>query len=129
MCRKPGTDTKLPARFAGNWLSVPGFAPRDMLARSSCPQSGYAPFAARSVFATRATVYSRSEVLCMRTSLCLLLLAIGELPLAAQPDRRMFPARSFPPEIISQDELPRAIVRVASARPVGGGFGKDGRGV
>src|ERR1035438_4298655 len=27
--RKPGTDTQFPARFAGNWLSVPGFAPRD----------------------------------------------------------------------------------------------------
>src|ERR1017187_5290856 len=25
--RKPGTDTKIPAQFAGNWLSVPGFAP------------------------------------------------------------------------------------------------------
>ena len=52
----------------------------------------------------------------MRTSLCLLLLAIGALPLAAQPNRRMFPARNFPPEIISQDELPRDIVRVASTR-------------
>ena len=29
MRRKPGTDTKFPAQFAGNWLSVPGFAPRD----------------------------------------------------------------------------------------------------
>src|ERR1035441_5888715 len=27
---KPGTDTKFPAQFAGNWLSVPGFAPREM---------------------------------------------------------------------------------------------------
>jgi hypothetical protein len=27
MRRKPGTDTKFPAQFAGNWLSVPGFAP------------------------------------------------------------------------------------------------------
>ena len=26
MRRKPGTDTKFPAQFAGNWLSVPGFA-------------------------------------------------------------------------------------------------------
>src|ERR1035438_5068678 len=24
--RKPGTDTEFPAQFAGNWLSVPGFA-------------------------------------------------------------------------------------------------------
>src|ERR1035441_7042641 len=29
MRRKPGTDTKFPAQFAGNWLSVPGFAPRE----------------------------------------------------------------------------------------------------
>src|ERR1035438_2403754 len=29
--RKPGTDTKFPAQFAGNWLSVPGFALRDRL--------------------------------------------------------------------------------------------------
>ena len=28
MRRKPGTDTKFPAPFAGNWLSVPGFAQR-----------------------------------------------------------------------------------------------------
>jgi hypothetical protein len=52
----------------------------------------------------------------MRTSLCLLLLAIGALPLAAQPERRGFPVRNFPPEIISSDELPRDIVRVASSR-------------
>ena len=60
----------------------------------------------------------------MRTSLCLLLLAIGELPLAAQPDRRMFPPE-FPPEIISQDELPRDIVRVASARQIRVDFEND----
>jgi hypothetical protein len=41
--RKPGTDTEFPAQFAGNWLSVPGFAPRDRLARSSCPRNGQAP--------------------------------------------------------------------------------------
>src|ERR1035441_1798519 len=29
MRRKPGTDAKFPAQFAGNWLSVQGFAPRD----------------------------------------------------------------------------------------------------
>jgi hypothetical protein len=52
----------------------------------------------------------------MRTSLCLLVLTIGALPLAAQPDRRMTPERKLPPEIISTDELPRDIVRVASAR-------------
>ena len=51
----------------------------------------------------------------MRTSLCLLVFAIGALPLAAQPDLRAFPARNFPPEIISQEELPRDIVRVAPA--------------
>src|ERR1017187_2843510 len=30
--RKPGTDTKFPAQFAGNWLSVPGFASRNTTA-------------------------------------------------------------------------------------------------
>src|ERR1019366_8619558 len=50
----------------------------------------------------------------MRTSLCLLLLAIGSLPLAAQFERREFPGRNMPPEIISPEELPRDIVRVAS---------------
>src|ERR1035437_777235 len=49
----------------------------------------------------------------MRTSLCLLLLAIGSLPLAAQFDRREFPGRNMPPEIISPEELPRDILRVA----------------
>jgi hypothetical protein len=29
--RKPGTDTEFPSQFAGNWLSVPGFASRDTL--------------------------------------------------------------------------------------------------
>ena len=51
----------------------------------------------------------------MRTSLCLLLLAIGAMRLAAQPEqRRLYPPRTFPPDIISQEELPRDIVRVAS---------------
>jgi hypothetical protein len=50
----------------------------------------------------------------MRTSLCLLLLGIGALPLGAQSRFREFPGRNFPPEIISQDELPRDIVRVAA---------------
>src|ERR1035438_6736662 len=49
----------------------------------------------------------------MRASLCLLLLAIGALPLAAQRDRRMSQTPEFPPEIISKDELPRDIVRIA----------------
>jgi hypothetical protein len=53
----------------------------------------------------------------MRTSACLLLLAFGGLPLAAQLERRMMnPARTFPPDIISKDDLPRDIVRVAPAR-------------
>src|ERR1035438_7771980 len=39
MRRKPGTDTKFPAHFAGNWLSVPGFAPRDMLPVRCAPQT------------------------------------------------------------------------------------------
>src|ERR1017187_370305 len=34
--RKPGTDTKFPAHFAGNLLSVPGFAPRDTLREPPC---------------------------------------------------------------------------------------------
>jgi hypothetical protein len=35
--------------------------------------------------------------------------------LAAQPEqRRLYPPRTFPPDIISQEELPRDIVRVAS---------------
>src|ERR1035441_8000621 len=38
MRRKPGTDTKFPAQFAGNWLSVPGFAPRDMLPVRRAPK-------------------------------------------------------------------------------------------
>src|ERR1019366_6236568 len=33
--RKPGTDTKFPAQFAGNWLSVSGFAPRETLRLAS----------------------------------------------------------------------------------------------
>jgi len=50
----------------------------------------------------------------MRTSLCLLLLSLGALPLAAQPERRPRQMRpDFPPEIISPEELPRDIVRVA----------------
>jgi hypothetical protein len=52
----------------------------------------------------------------MRTSLCLCFLAIGTLPLAAQPERRGYPPRAFPPDIISPDELPRDIVRVAPSR-------------
>src|ERR1019366_8317015 len=39
MRRKPGTDTKFPAQFAGNWLSVPGFAPRDMLPIRRAPKT------------------------------------------------------------------------------------------
>jgi hypothetical protein len=61
----------------------------------------------------------------MSTSFCLLLLAIAALPLAAQPDRRMFPASKFPPEIISQEELPRDIVRVASTHQVRVDFEND----
>ena len=38
-CRKPGTDTKFPAQFAGNWLSVPGFAPWDMLPVRRAPKT------------------------------------------------------------------------------------------
>jgi len=40
MRRKPGTDTEFPAQFAGNWLSVPGFARRDKLPIRRFPQNG-----------------------------------------------------------------------------------------
>ena len=49
----------------------------------------------------------------MRISLCLLLLPLGALPLVAQPERRMHQVPKFPTEIISQEELPRDIVRIA----------------
>src|ERR1039457_3622685 len=39
--RKPGTDTKFPAQFAGNWLSVPGFAPRETLRPAIVPPSAF----------------------------------------------------------------------------------------
>src|ERR1035438_713137 len=32
-------DTEFPAQFAGNWLSVPGFAPRDMLPVRRAPKT------------------------------------------------------------------------------------------
>ena len=48
----------------------------------------------------------------MKTSLCLLLLSVAALPLAAQLERRMNAVR-MPPDIISADDLPRNIVRVA----------------
>src|ERR1017187_2053254 len=34
--RKLGTDTEFPAQFAGNWLSVPGFAQRETLRWARC---------------------------------------------------------------------------------------------
>jgi hypothetical protein len=68
------------------------------------------------LFSSDAGVYSESEVLDMRTSVCLLLLAIGLPPLDAQPERRGYAARYLPPEIISSDELPRDILRVAPSR-------------
>src|ERR1035437_6579533 len=62
----------------------------------------------------------------MRTSLCLLLLAIGAMRLAAQIERRMLdPACNFPPEIISQEELPRDILRVAHISHVHVDFEND----
>jgi hypothetical protein len=36
---KPGTDTGFPAQFAGNWLSVPGFVPRETLHLAVSPQN------------------------------------------------------------------------------------------
>ena len=51
----------------------------------------------------------------MRTSLCLLLLAIGALPLAAQPDPRMPPVRNFPPDLVPQNVINRDILRLGSS--------------
>ena len=51
----------------------------------------------------------------MRTSLCLLLLAIGALPLAAQPDPRMPPGRNFPPDLVPQNVINRDILRLGSS--------------
>jgi len=51
----------------------------------------------------------------MRTSLCLLVLVLGTLPLAAQPGRRMFPARNFPPDIVPQNVINRDILRLGSS--------------
>jgi hypothetical protein len=48
MRRKPGTDTEFPAQFAGNWLSVPAFAPRDMLPVRCAPKTVKHPTRARS---------------------------------------------------------------------------------
>jgi quercetin dioxygenase-like cupin family protein len=51
----------------------------------------------------------------MRTSLCLLFIALGALPLAAQPDRRMPPARNFPPDYVPQNVINRDILRLGSS--------------
>jgi quercetin dioxygenase-like cupin family protein len=51
----------------------------------------------------------------MRTSLCLLWLAIGALPLAAQPDRRMLPPRNFPPDLVPQNVINSDILRLGSS--------------
>jgi hypothetical protein len=51
----------------------------------------------------------------MRTSLCLLLFAIGALPQAAQPDRRTFPPRNFPPDFVPQNVINRDILRLGSS--------------
>ena len=60
----------------------------------------------------------------MRMSLCLLLLSIGSLPLAAQIERAYRPMR-LPPDIISTDELPRDIVRVAANHRIQVDFEND----
>ncbi len=51
----------------------------------------------------------------MRTSLCLLLFAIGALPLAAQPGRSMTPPRNFPPDLVPQNVIDRDILRLGSS--------------
>ena len=51
----------------------------------------------------------------MRTSLCLLLFALGALPLAAQPAPRMPPGRNFPPDYVPQNVIDRDILRLGSS--------------
>jgi hypothetical protein len=51
----------------------------------------------------------------MRISLCLLLLALATLPLAAQVERRDDLSRRFPPDLVSKDGLVRDIVRLGSS--------------
>jgi hypothetical protein len=60
----------------------------------------------------------------MRMSLCLLLLSIGSLPLAAQFERADR-ARKLPPDIISPDELPRDIVRLGGTHKIRVDFEND----
>src|ERR1022692_4237292 len=56
MRRKLGTDTKFPAQFAGNWLSVPGFAPREMLPVRRAPKTVNHPTGGRIMLATDSKV-------------------------------------------------------------------------
>jgi quercetin dioxygenase-like cupin family protein len=52
----------------------------------------------------------------MRISLCVLLLSIAVLPLAAQPERRVLdPTRNFPADVVSKDVVTRDIVRLGSS--------------
>ena len=60
----------------------------------------------------------------MRMYVCLLLLSIGSLPLAAQLERRVYLPK-LPPDIISPDELPRDIVRVAATHKIHVDFEND----
>src|ERR1035438_9566240 len=56
MRRKPGTDTKFPAQFAGNWLSVPGFVPRVMLPVRLAPKTANHSTGGRIMIATDSKV-------------------------------------------------------------------------
>jgi quercetin dioxygenase-like cupin family protein len=51
----------------------------------------------------------------MRTSLRLLVLALGTLPLAAQSAPRMPPGRNFPPDSVPQNVINRDILRLGSS--------------
>jgi hypothetical protein len=53
------------------------------------------------------------------------LLSIGSLPLAAQDERRAYRPLKLPPDIISPDELPRDIVRVAANHRIQVDFEND----
>jgi hypothetical protein len=69
MRRKPGTDTKFPAQFAGNWLSVPGFAPRDMQPVRRAPKTVKHPRRADlSAPATQSGITVISDALQLRSS-------------------------------------------------------------
>src|ERR1035438_699407 len=56
MRRKPGTDTKFPAQFAGNWLSVPGFVRGVLLPVRLAPKTANHSTGGRIMIATDSKV-------------------------------------------------------------------------